>query len=84
MDSIESHQKFKAKFELPFLLLSDPGGKVCEKYGVLKEKKMYGKTYKGIERSTFVIDADSRVAHAFRGIKVEGHVRALLDTLRSS
>jgi peroxiredoxin Q/BCP len=83
MDSVESHKRFKTKFELPFLLLSDPGGKVCEKYGVVKEKKMYGKSYKGIERSTFVIDGNARVAHAFRGIKVEGHVRSLLDALRS-
>ncbi len=81
MDSVESHRNFKTKHELPFSLLSDPGGKVCEKYGVLKEKKMYGRTYKGIERSTFVIDEKGRIAHAFRGIKVEGHVRKLLDTL---
>jgi peroxiredoxin Q/BCP len=84
MDSVESHQRFKSKYELPFLLLSDPGGKVCEKYGVIKQKKMYGKFYKGIERSTFIINAEAKIAHAFRGIKVEGHVRTVLDTLRSS
>lgn len=81
MDSIESHRNFKAKYELPFPLLSDPAGRVCEKYGVLKEKKMYGKTYKGIERSTFVIDEEGKVAQAFRGVRVEGHVRKLIETL---
>jgi peroxiredoxin Q/BCP len=83
MDSVESHRKFKAKHELPFPLLSDPGGKLCEKYRVIKQKKMYGKTYKGIERSTFVIDEEGRVAHVFRGVKVESHVRRLLEALNS-
>jgi peroxiredoxin Q/BCP len=81
MDSIESHRRFKVKYDLPFPLLSDPAGTVCGKYGVLKEKTLYGKTYRGIERSTFVIDEEGRVAHAFRGVKVEGHVRELLEAL---
>lgn len=81
MDTVESHRRFKTKYDLPFPLLSDSGGKVCEKYGVLKEKKMYGKTYRGIERSTFVIDEQGKIAHAFRGVKVEGHVRKLLEIL---
>jgi len=81
MDSLESHRKFKARYDLPFLLLSDPGGKVCGKYGVLKDKKMYGKSYRGIERSTFVIDEAGTIVHAFRGVKVEGHVQKLLETL---
>jgi peroxiredoxin Q/BCP len=81
MDTVESHRRFKTKYDLPFPLLSDSGGKVCEKYGVLKEKKMYGKTYRGIERSTFVIDEQGKIAHAFRGVKVEGHVRKLLEVL---
>ena len=83
MDSVETHQRFRAKHELPFPLLSDPDGKVCEKYGVIKEKKMYGKTYKGIERSTFIIDAAGKIIHACRGVKVEGHIRKLLDILRT-
>lgn len=83
MDGVESHRRFKAKYDLSFPLLSDPGGRVCEKYGVVKEKKMYGKTYKGIERSTFVIDKEGRISHAFRGVKVEGHVRKLLDALNA-
>jgi peroxiredoxin Q/BCP len=81
MDSLESHRNFKVRHSLPFLLLSDPGGKVCDKYGVLRDKKMYGKTYKGIERSTFVIDEAGRIVHAFRGVKVEGHVQKLLESI---
>lgn len=81
MDGLESHRKFKAKYDLPFALLSDPTGKVCEKYGVLKAKTMYGKTFKGIERSTFIIDEKSTITHAYRGVKVEGHVRKVLEAL---
>lgn len=82
MDGIESHRRFKEKHELPFLLLSDPDGKVCKKYGVIKEKSMYGKAYKGIERSTFIIGRDGKIEHAFRGAKVEGHIRKLLEILK--
>jgi peroxiredoxin Q/BCP len=82
-DSVESHQRFKAKNDIPFLLLSDPGGKVCRKYGVIKQKTMYGRSYEGIERSTFVIDGAGKVTHAFRGVKVEGHIRKLLDILKA-
>ncbi len=83
MDSIESHERFKAKYELPFSLLSDPGGKVCDKYGVIKQKTIYGKTFKGIERSTFIIDEMGKVTHEFRGAKVEGHIQKLLDLLKA-
>jgi len=82
MDDIESHRRFKEKNELPFPLLSDPDGKVCRKYGVIKEKTMYGKTYQGIERSTFIVGGDGKIEHAFRGVKVEGHIRTLLELLR--
>jgi peroxiredoxin Q/BCP len=78
-DSVESHQKFKAKYDLPFPLLSDPEGKVCEKYGVIKEKKP---NRPGIVRSTFIIDEKGRVLHAYRGVKVKGHIEALLEALR--
>ena len=81
MDSVESHRKFKARHELPFPLLSDPDGKVCGKYGVIKEKIMYGKKHRGIERSTFIVDATGKITHAHRGVKVEGHIRKLLDIL---
>jgi peroxiredoxin Q/BCP len=83
MDGVESHRRFKEKHEIPFPLLSDPDGKVCRKYGVIKARTMYGKTYQGIERTTFVIGRDGKVEHAFRGVKVEGHIRKLLDLLKA-
>jgi len=80
-DTEASHQKFKSKYELPFTLLADPDHRTAEAYGVWKEKKNYGKTYMGIERSTFVIDADGKVAKAMRGIRPAGHAVAVLETL---
>ena len=82
-DSVETHQKFKSKHNLPFLLLSDPEGKVCEKYGVIKDKKLYGRVYKGIDRSTFVIDEKGKLVRAFRGVKVRGHIRRVLEVLNA-
>jgi peroxiredoxin Q/BCP len=83
-DSIKSHQKFRDKYELPFRLLSDPEGKLCQAFGVWKEKSMYGRKYMGIERSTFIVSgADSRVLAAFRGVKVPGHVEAVWEALSS-
>ena len=80
-DTEASHQKFKSKYELPFTLLADPEHEVAEAYGVWKEKRNYGKTYHGVERSTFVIDAEGKVAHAMRGIKAAGHAAHVLETL---
>jgi peroxiredoxin Q/BCP len=80
-DTEASHQKFKSKYELPFPLLADPDHRAAEAYGVWKEKKNYGKTYMGIERSTFVIDADGKVAKAMRGIRPAGHAVQVLETL---
>jgi len=80
-DTEASHQKFKSKYELPFTLLADPDHQTAEAYGVWKEKKNYGKTYMGIERSTFVIDADGKVARAMRGIRPAGHAAKVLETL---
>jgi peroxiredoxin Q/BCP len=82
-DSVVSHQKFKTKYDLPFPLLSDPDGKVCEKYDVIKEKNMYGKKVKGINRSTFIIDEKGRIIHAYSGVKVKGHIRQLLEALNA-
>ena len=80
-DTEASHQKFKSKYELPFTLLADPDHRAAEAYGVWKEKRNYGKTYMGIERSTFVIDADGKVAKAMRGIRPAGHAAKVLETL---
>jgi thioredoxin-dependent peroxiredoxin len=80
-DDVTSHEKFKTKYELPFTLLADPDHEVAEKYGVWGEKKYAGKTYMGINRSTFIIDADGNVAHAMLGIKPAGHAEKVLDSL---
>ena len=79
-DSVKSHDKFKAKHDLPFSLVSDEDGSICEKYGVWVEKSMYGKKYMGIERSTFLIDENGVVQGAWRKVKVPGHVEAVLKT----
>ena len=80
-DTEASHRKFKSKYELPFTLLADPDHRAAEAFGVWKEKRNYGKTYMGIERSTFVIDADGKVAKAMRGIRPAGHAAQVLETL---
>ena len=80
-DSVASHKKFKTRYELPFPLLSDPDAELCKQFGVFKEKSMYGKKYFGIERSTFIIDEKGKIAAEYRGVKVAGHIRELLDTL---
>ena len=78
-DSVKSHEKFIVKLEgLPFPLLADEDSSVCEAYGVIKEKNMYGKMVKGIERSTFLIDSDGVVRAAWRKVKVAGHAEAVL------
>ena len=77
-DSVKSHQKFKAKFALPFPLIADEDHSIAEKYGVWKEKSMYGRKYMGIERSTFVIDAAGKVAEIYGKVKVKGHVEDVL------
>jgi peroxiredoxin Q/BCP len=80
-DSSESHAKFIKKFELPFTLLADIDHKICEAYGVWKEKNMYGKKYMGVERTTFVIDGKGIVRNVFPRVKVDGHAAAVLETL---
>jgi thioredoxin-dependent peroxiredoxin len=83
LDDEASHQKFIAKYSLPFSLLCDEGARVSKAYGVYKEKNMYGQKYWGIERSTFVIDGAGVIAAAFRKVKVDGHVREVLAALKS-
>jgi peroxiredoxin Q/BCP len=80
-DDEASHVKFKEKYSLPFTLLADPGHEVAEEYGVWKERNMYGKKSMGIERSTFVIDADGNVAKAMRRVKPETHAADVLAAL---
>ncbi len=80
-DDVTSHEKFKTKYELPFTLLADPDHSVAEKYGVWGEKKFAGKSYMGINRSTFIIDSEGNVARAMMGIKPAGHAANVLDSL---
>ena len=80
-DSVESHGRFKEKYDLPFTLLSDPDRKVTEAYGVYKQKSLYGKLFMGIERTTFVIDREGRIKKIFPKVKVEGHVEEVLRAL---
>jgi len=81
-DSVASHEKFRAKHAMPFELLSDEDGDVCRAYAVLKMKKMYGKEFEGIERSTFLIDANGVLRHEWRKVKVPGHVDEVLAAVR--
>lgn len=76
-DSVARHEKFTAKYQLPFTLAADVDGSVSREYGVYKEKSLYGKLHLGIERSTFVIDDNGIVRAAFRKVKVSGHVAAV-------
>ncbi len=83
-DSIASHCKFADKFDLAFPLLSDPEANVIEAYGAWGEKNMYGKKIQGILRTTVVIDGSGVVAHVFPGVKVKGHVEAVLEAVREA
>jgi peroxiredoxin Q/BCP len=83
-DPSESHAKFAKKFDLPFTLLADQGNKMCNAYGVWKEKNMYGKKYMGVERTTFVIDREGIVAQVFPKVKVDGHSAAVLAAIKGS
>ncbi|MFD1884491.1 thioredoxin-dependent thiol peroxidase [Paenibacillus wenxiniae] len=82
-DSVKSHDKFTAKHELPFPLLADPDHAVAEAYGVWQLKKMYGKEYEGIVRSTFLIDEDGNLQQEWRNVKVKGHVDAVLEAIKA-
>lgn len=82
-DSIRSHEGFKAKLGLPFELLSDEDEAVCKLFSVIKMKNMYGKQVRGIERSTFVIDAAGVLRREWRGVKVAGHAQEVLDFVKT-
>lgn len=83
-DSLPSHDKFRAKHNLPFTLLSDPDHAIAEKYGVWKQKSMYGRKYMGIERTTFIIDAEGKIAKIFPKVKVLHHDQELLAALKAA
>ena len=82
-DTEKSHVKFKDKYDLPFTLLADEGHHVADQYGVWAEKKYMGKTYMGVDRSTFVIDADGNVARVFRKVKPDEHADQVLEALQA-
>lgn len=82
-DSVKSHQNFCAKQQFRFELLSDADETVCRLFDVIKSKKLYGREYEGIERSTFVLDAAGEIRHEWRKVKVAGHAQQVLDTLRA-
>jgi peroxiredoxin Q/BCP len=80
-DSVKSHANFAEKFALPFRLVSDADEIACKAFDVMRMKNMYGKQVMGVERSTFLIDPEGRIAHAWRKVKVDGHVEEVLATL---
>ena len=82
-DSLKSHDNFIAKQQIPYSLISDPDETVCELFGVMKLKNMYGKQVRGIERSTFVIDAQGKLVQEWRGVKVPGHADEVLAFVQS-
>jgi peroxiredoxin Q/BCP len=82
-DSVASHDKFKTKHDLPFVLASDTTGEVCEKYGAWVEKSMYGRKYMGIDRSTFLIDGSGVVRNVWRKVRVPGHVAEVLKAAQA-
>ena len=82
-DSLNSHENFKAKYNFPFELLSDPDEEVCKLFDVIKMKNMYGKQVRGIERSTFIINVQGELIQEWRGVKVNGHVVEVLDFIKN-
>ena len=81
-DSVASHQKFIKKFNFPFNLISDENEKVCNLFNVIKEKNMYGRKYMGIERSTFLIDANGKLIKEWRKVRVKGHVDDVIESIK--
>lgn len=81
-DSLASHEKFKAKQSFPFELISDPDENLCNQFDVIKEKSLYGKKFMGIERSTFLIDADGKLRAEWRKLKVKGHAEEVLAAVK--
>ncbi len=82
-DSVESHKKFAEKYDLPFTLLSDENKEVLEKYGVWKEKSMYGRKYMGVERTTVIIDDKGKIKKIFNKVKVPNHEQEVMEALKN-
>ncbi|NNC76601.1 MAG: peroxiredoxin [Woeseiaceae bacterium] len=82
-DSIASHEKFKAKQQFPFELISDPDESVCRKFDVIREKSLYGRKFMGVERSTFLIDKEGKLRGEWRKVKVKGHADEVLDAVKN-
>ncbi|MDH5797654.1 MAG: thioredoxin-dependent thiol peroxidase [Paracoccaceae bacterium] len=82
-DTVAKHEKFRDKYSLGVILLSDSDGNACENYGVWGEKSMYGKIFQGITRATFLIDADGKVAKVWPKVKVTGHAEEVLDAVKA-
>ncbi|MCL4185769.1 MAG: peroxiredoxin [Burkholderiaceae bacterium] len=83
-DSLKSHEGFKSKLDFPYELISDPDETLCELFGVIRMKNMYGRQVRGVERSTFLVDGDGKLAREWRGVKVPGHVTEVLEAVRST
>lgn len=82
-DTVKKHDRFKAKHDLNLILASDEDGAACDAWGVWVQKKLYGREYMGIERASFLIDAEGKVARVWRNVKVAGHAQAVLDAARA-
>jgi thioredoxin-dependent peroxiredoxin len=82
-DSLASHEKFREKLKLPFDLLSDPDEKLCRQFDVIQQKTLYGRKFLGVERSTFLIDADGKLRQEWRKVKVKGHAAEVLDAVKN-
>jgi len=82
-DSLKSHENFRAKMEFPFALISDADEQVCAQFGVIKMKNMYGKKVRGIERSTFLIGPDGKLAYEWRKVKADGHAAEVLEAVKA-
>ena len=83
-DTSDKQKKFQDKYELPYTLLADTEKKICNAFGVIKDKNMYGKIVKGIARTTFVIGPDGKIKHIFNNVKAEGHAEEVLEYLKGA
>ena len=83
-DSSDKQKKFQDKYDLPYTLLADTDKKICEAFGVIKEKNMYGKKVMGIARTTFVIGPDGKIKHVFNNVKAQGHAEEVLEYLKNA